>query len=582
MLRPEKKAQRFTVHEAGWRAASAVAVISGLFCLSVATLLIVNYLQIQAINPLDNPEMLELRRQLAEAPEADERLTQEIRAMDLLARKAFFTSQRHLNLGGYLLLGSAVLMAVSWRIASRCKPQVPQPAETPPPEKTYWILRARARELLVFSGALWLLAALAAGYFTRLDYPGPAEMMAAGSAPESAGTAAAYPDWETVQRNWPGFRGPGGLGVGIHTNTPVDWDLATGRHIRWTAQALLPGTNSPVVWENRLYISGADESAREVYCFDTESGEMLWRRAVPPFPGTPPESPKIFDDTGFAAPTMAVQGELAFAIFANGDLLCLDAGGEVKWGKNLGVPDNHYGHSSSLLAYQDLLFVQYDQRSDGKLLALDIATGREVWSEPRKIISWSSPAYAETAFGPQLVLTSSKDVRAYDPSSGRELWQLECLSGEVASGPAYGSGMFFVAAEYSDATAIRLSEEDGTLVPEVAWQWDEALPDVSSPLAAGKHFYIATSRGEIVCLDAETGDMAWVEEFDEGFYASPILMGDKIYAIDKKGATHIFGTGDSYKALGAPVLEEDTVATPAFTDGRIYIRTQEQLICIAN
>lgn len=582
MLRPEKKAQRFTVHEAGWRAASALAVIAGLFCLCVATLLIVNFLQIQAINPLDNPEMLELRRQLAEAPDADERLIQEIRAMDLLARKAFFTSQRHLNLGGYLLLGGAVVLAVSWRIASRCKPQLPQPAETSLPEKTYWLSRARARELLIFSGALWLLAALAAAYLTRLDYPGPAEIMASGTEPDSAGSTAAYPDWETVQQNWPGFRGPGGLGAGVHTNTPVDWDLATGRNIRWTAAIPLPGTNSPVVWENRLYVSGASESAREIYCFDTESGEMLWRRAAPPFPGTPPESPKILEETGYAAPTMAVQGDLAFAIFANGDLFCVDAGGEVKWGKNLGVPDNHYGHSSSLLVYQDLLYVQYDQRKDGKLLALDIATGREVWNTPRAIISWSSPIYVETVFGPQLVLNSSKDVRGYDPRNGREFWQLECLSGEVASGPAYGSGLFFVAAEYSDATAIRLSEESGSLVPEIVWQWDEALPDVSSPLAAGKHFYIATSRGEMVCLDAETGEMAWVEEYDEGFYTSPILMGDKIYAIDKKGTTHIFGTGDSYRLIGAPELGQETVASPAFTDGRMYIRTQEQLICIAN
>ncbi len=582
MLRPEKKAKRFTAYDAGWWAAVGVATVSGLFSLSVATLLIVNYLQIQAINPLDNPEMLELRRQLAQAPEADERLVQEIRAMDLLARKAFFTSQRHLNMGAYLLLGGVVVMVIAWRIAARCSPKVPQPAELPPPEASYWLTRARARELLSFSGALWVLAALAAAYFTRLDYPVP-EDRPAGEPPETTVVAErAYPDWETMQQNWPSFRGPGGYGVGIHTNTPVDWDLASGRNIRWTAEIPLPGTNSPVLWGNRLYVSGADAASREIYCFDTESGEMLWRRAAPPLAGTPAEAPKVLKETGYAAPTMAVQEDRAFAIFANGDLVCVDADGDVKWGRNLGVPDNHYGHSSSLLAFRNLLFVQYDQRSNGKLSALDIESGREVWTVPRATISWASPAYVQTAFGPQLVLVSSKDVRAYDPMIGRELWQVECLSGEVATGPAYANGMFYVASEYSDATAIRINRDGDTLVPEIVWQWYEALPDVASPLAVGNHLYIATSRGEIVCLDAETSEVAWFEEYDEGFYSSPIFMGDKIYAIDKQGSGYVFRPGDSYELLGEPKLGQETVATPAFTDGRIYIRTKEQLVCVEN
>ena len=582
MLRPEKKAKRFTAYDAGWWVAMGVATVSGLFCLSVASLLIVNYLQVQAINPLDNPELIELRRQLAQTPQTDERLVQEIRAMDLLARKAFFTSQRHLNMGAHLLLGGAVVMAIAWRIAGRCKPKVPQPAELLPSEAFYWLTRARARELLAFSGALWVLAALAAAYFTRLDYPVPPDRTEVESGHTTAAMERTYPDWETMQQNWPSFRGPGGYGVGIHTNTPVDWDLESGRNIRWSAEIPLPGTNSPVIWGKRLYLSGADKSSREIYCFDTEAGEMLWRRAAPPFPGTPAEPPKILEETGYAAPTMAVQEDRAFAIFANGDLMCVDADGELKWGRNLGVPDNHYGHASSLLAYRDLLFVQYDQRSDGKLLALDIESGREVWTVPRATISWSSPAYIHTVSRPQLVLVSSRDVRGYDPMSGGELWQVECLSGEVATGVGYANGMFFVASEYSDATAIRIKEESGRFVPEIAWQWHEALPDVASPLAAGKHLYIATSRGEMVCLDAESGEVVWFEEYDEGFYSSPILMGEKIYAIDKQGAGYVFRPGDSYELLGEPKLGQETVTTPAFMDGRIFIRTKEQLVCIAD
>lgn len=581
MLRPEKKARRFSAHEMGWWASAAVAVVAGIFSLCVSTLLIVNYLQIEAINPLDNPEMIALRRQLAEAPETDERLVQEIRAMDLLARKAFFTSQRHLNLGGYLLIGGVAVLLIAWRIASRCNPKLPMPTEAPPPETAFWLSRARARELLAFSGALWVLAALAAAYFTRLDYPAPLESSAEIAGEIAPAAERAYPDWETIRQHWPSFRGPGGYGVGIHGNTPVDWDLESGRNIQWTAEIPMPGTNSPVVWGDRLYVSGATESAREIYCYNATSGELLWRRPVPPLPGTPESAPKILEETGYAAPTMAVQEDRACAIFANGDLVCVDAEGDVKWGRNLGVPDNHYGHSSSLLIYRDLLFVQYDQRSNGKVLAINIETGKDTWTSPRRTISWSSPGLIQTPFGLQLVLLSSKDVRAYAPETGRKLWQLDCLTGEVATGPAYGDGTFFVASEYSDATAFRVTADGDTQVPEIAWQWDEALPDVASPLVAGKHCYIATSRGEIACLALENGEMAWIEEYDEGFYVSPILMSDKIYAIDKEGNAFIFRPGDSYEVLGTPKLGQATVATPAFVDARIFIRTQEQLVCIA-
>jgi outer membrane protein assembly factor BamB len=187
----------------------------------------------------------------------------------------------------------------------------------------------------------------------------------------------------------------------------------------------------------------------------------------------------------------------------------------------------------------------------------------------------------------QLVVNSEKDVDAYDPLTGAALWKLKCLDGEVAPSPAYavgadGIGMIFVANDTATSTAIRLNPKDKTPAAEIAWQWDETLPDVASPLGAGLYFYIATSRGEIVCLDRTTGKPAWTQEFDKGFYASPILVGDRIYAVDRKGTAQVFKTGPAYASIAAPKLGEDLFATPAFMDGRIYFRTEKQLICIAS
>lgn len=583
----EQKKRRFTSNDVAWPAAVAVAVVSGLFSLIVSILLIANYVQVRAITPLDNLELLKLRQQLAAAPDADANLVAEIRAMDLLTRKAFFTSQAHLRMGGYLLLGGVAVLLAALRTASRCRPRLPRPVrlqpDPTPSSKSYWMSRARAGELVGFAGVLWVVVALLAAFFTRLDYPGAGgELSLAPGAGPGAESAPAYPGWEIMQQNWPSFRGPGGYGVAYYTTAPTEWDAGTGKNIKWKTEVPLPGTNSPVVWDKRLFLSGATADTREVYCFDTENGQLLWRRALEKLPGTPDKPPKVGDETGYAAPSLVAHGDCVCAIFADGDLVSYDFEGNLKWGKNLGVPDNHYGHASSLLAYQNLLFVQYDQNRNGKILALDLADGHEVWVVNRQKISWASPVCVNTPFGLELVVNSEKNVDAYDPLTGQLVWQLDCLDGEVAPSPAYGGGMFFVANDNAIATAIRFSATEKTPKPEIAWQWDEALPDVSSPVGTGQYFYITTSRAEIVCLESGTGKMAWRQDADEGFYASPILVGDRIYALDKKGTAYVFKTGPTYELIASSRLGEDTLATPAFMDGRVYIRTDKNLFCIAN
>ncbi len=583
MPRNKPKKKRFTASDLIWKAATGVAVVSGLFSLTVSILLVANYVQVTAINPLDTPQLLQLRQQLAAAPEADAKLIEQIRTMDLLARRAFFTSQSHLKLGGSLLLGGVIVLLTALRTARRFKPRLPEP-QGPPPSEHYWISRAFTKEVLTFVGLLWAAAALVMAYLTPLDVPSAAAtapVADAGNAAADAGTTAAYPSWETMQQNWPSFRGPGGYGVAHFSTAPTEWDVATGKNVKWQVEVPLPGANSPVVWDKRVFLSGATEEKREVYCFDTETGKLVWSRVLDKFSGTPEKPPKVGDETGYAASTLVAHGDRVMAIFANGDLACYDAEGNLKWGKNLGVPDNHYGHSSSLLACQNLLFIQYDQRKNGKLIALDIADGKEAWTVNREKISWASPVCVQTPFGPELVLNSEQHVDAYDPLKGTALWQLKCLDGEVAPSPAYGGGMFFVANDNATATAIRFAPDDKTPKPEIAWQWDQSLPDVSSPVGTDKHFYMTTSRAEIICLDSASGEVAWVQEVDEGFYASPILAGDRIYAVDRKGAVHIFKTGQPFTPIATPsVGGEEVLATPAVMDGRIYFRAGKNLLCI--
>jgi outer membrane protein assembly factor BamB len=573
---PEQKASKFESNPTAHRLAMVVAVVSGLFSLIICILLIANYLQIRAIDPLNEPELLQLRVQLAESTEAAPALVQQVRALDLLARKAFFTSQEHLRTGGQLLLGGMVVFLIALKLMSRWSPQTPMPTEEVDAAQE-WSTNTRTKEVIAFSSIALVTAALLAAYLTPLDIPSAPDIPIA---TEEVAATMAFPDWDAVQLQWPSFRGPGGYGVAHYDTAPTDWDAASGKNIRWKAEVALPGFNSPVVWGGHVFLSGGTDTVHEIYCYDADTGDLRWKQIVPRFPGSPAEPPKVSEDTGHAASTMAVHGSLAFAIFANGDIACYDFDGKQRWGRGLGMPDNHYGHSSSLIAYDDLLFVQYDDKTDPRLMALHAETGEEAWVAKRSKISWSSPALIPTPLGMQLILNSELDVDAYAPKTGALLWSHECLDGEVAPSPAYGANTVFAVNEYAIASAIRLDSSGEKTTSEVIWEWDEILTDISSPVGTDTHFYIATSMGEIVCLDINNGEEIWVEEFDQGFYSSPVLVGGRIYALELMGTMQIFKTGAKFERIGAPAIGEKAYATPAYLDGRIYVRAEKHLYCI--
>ncbi len=581
-----EKRQHFVAKPGVVRLANGVAVVSGLFCLVVSTLLIANYLQIQAFEPLDSPELLELRAQLAEAPDAEAELVERIRGLDLLARKAFFTSQAHLRIGGYLLFAGVVVLLVALKVSARWSRRLPEPAAEAP-DGRHWAEQGRSRELVAFASVVLVTAALLAAYFTPLDIPAATaevdevdEVDAAAAAAAARDGGTAFPDWDAVQVQWPCFRGPGGYGVARFDTAPTDWDGASGKNTRWKTEVPLTGFSSPVVWDEHVFLTGATREKRVVYCFGADGGELLWERSLPVFSGTPAEPPRVSEDTGYAAPTMVVHGDLAYAIFGTGDLVAYDFAGERRWGRNVGVPDNHYGHSSSLIAFEDLLFVQFDDKAKPRVMALNAATGDEVWTAARKKISWASPALIPVSGGVQLILNSEVDVDAYAPKTGKLLWSVKALDGEVAPSPAFGGNTVFVANDYAFGSAIRVEGAGDAPTAELAWQYDEYLPDVSSPVGTATHFYFATSMGDLVCLDAGTGEEAWVEELDEGFYSSPIVVGERIYALDLEGVMHIFAAGPEFKLVASPELGEATVATPAYLDGRIYLRSEKHLFCI--
>ena len=589
------------------------AIVAFVFSFIVAILLMLNYYQLKANDPLELESMELLVERLKDEPNNEE-LKNEIRSLDLLARKAFFTSQWQVKTGRYLLLLGSIIWILAMRYYFTARSRIVEPDAAQVSEATARTFSQRW--IMIAGGTILLLAFLAS--FAVNDHLKPYQASGEG---ESAGPAAdesieviaitETPDAVEMEADVPvesqleaepagddeptgvkvptglsglagthhnGFRGPFGNGVSQHKNIPVDWDGEAGRNIRWKTEIPKPGYNSPVLWAEKLFLAGGDSEARVVYCFHAKTGELLWQQEVSDIPGSPASMPRVTEDTGLSAPTVATDGKHVYAIFATGDIIAFTMTGKRVWARNLGVPDNHYGHSSSLLIWKNHLLVQYDSNKGSRLLSLDTATGDTRWETARQVgISWASPILAEIGGNPQVILSADPLVAGYDPETGEELWSVDCMMGEVGPSPAYGEGLVYAANEYARLVAIKPGAAD-----PVVWENDEYLPEIASPVVSGGLIFIATSYGVLACYDAASGEKYWEEEAQQGFSASPLVADGKLYAMDTGGIMHIFSLSKEMKKLGAPVLGERAYASPAFSDGTIYLRGEKYLYCIGN
>ena len=335
-----------------------------------------------------------------------------------------------------------------------------------------------------------------------------------------------------------------------------------------------------------------------MYCYDAGTGKLLWTGDVPNQPGSD-SSPRVQPDTGYAAPTMAVDGKRAFAFFPTGDLACFSSivtpegsyPGQRLWALSLGKLDNMYGYATSLTLYRDRLIVQLDQGASadasdpgsGKsfIMAFDTGTGRLVWRTKRPIPnSWGTPIVISAGSRDELVTVGSPLVIAYDPGTGAELWEAEGVSGDIAPSPTFGNGLVFACEQGSTLIAIRPGGSGNVTKTRIAWTFEDNLPDIVSPLAAGNLLFLVTTDGTVTCLDAGKGAKLWEHAFDGAFKSSPSLVGDRVYLVDQNGITHFFAAARTFKDLGSCALGEHVTSTPAFVGGHIFIRGKQHLFCL--
>jgi outer membrane protein assembly factor BamB len=543
-------------------------------CLVSAFFMAVELTALRAVvreaDPIQQTALLHLK-QAASRHVQDDALKEAFRDVDEQARSVFYRARALQRRGVLVLLVAGTIGLAAIHGILRLSRRPPLPGQSPD--------EADPTGTLVRRGVL--AAAITAGLFVVvLSHRVATEVTPPGRASASAGVQA-VPEraFDAEPAQWPAFRGVGGLGLAAGT-APTDWDGPSGRNVLWKLRPPRGGFSSPIVWDDRLYLTGADEQARELYCFDALDGRLLWTVAASDIVGSPAKLPEVAQDTGFAAPTPVTDGQRVVAIFATGDILASAPDGTRLWARNLGLPDNPYGHGSSLVIHRGRVLVQYDHFGQARFIALDAASGDTLWEQSRDVqASWASPVLVRDAERVVALLNAEPLAEAFDAETGERLWSCRCMGGEVAPSPAYSSGLAFFTTDYVVLAGIHLrGEQAGT----VAWETNEELPDVSSPLAVQNLLFVATAAGIVSCYEAATGKLHWRQETDEGYYASPVAAAGMVYLTDRKGRTRIFKAAETWSPVAECVLGEAVVSTPAFAGGRLYLRSTENLYCIGN
>ena len=416
--------------------------------------------------------------------------------------------------------------------------------------------------------------------------------------------------------NWPQFLGPGGNSVSTEVELPAEW--GNSKNILWKSKVPGKGWSSPIVWEEKVFITTAykekqatqkkdtaqsepaaddrrirpdDDYRFEIYCLNKNSGELIWNNTA--YLGKP--GIVTHRDNTYASETPVTDGKNLYVYFGMRGLFCYDLDGNKIWEKNIGIypMQSNWGTSSSPILYKDLLILQFDNEENSQVLALDKMTGDEKWRAKRDEIStWSTPYIWKNKVRVELV-TGGKKTRSYDPDTGELLWEIDMRGGRDITSPVGDKEMIYVCNEErrdggGTLFAIKAGASgDISLDPEessnewVAWTQPKSRIAMATPVLYKGYLYgLARNGGTINCFNARTGEYAYERERLKGaksFWASPFAYNDMIFCPEESGTTHVLQAGPEFKVLYTNTLDDKFWSSTAISDGILVFRGVENI-----
>jgi outer membrane protein assembly factor BamB len=405
---------------------------------------------------------------------------------------------------------------------------------------------------------------------------------------------------QTLADNWPGWRGPTGLGYTDEKDLPLTWDGKTGKNIFWKAllhggskknpEFSSPGWSSPIVWGDRVFLTtatwpeGHTEKERRAeiaehhaLCFRASDGKPLWDTVVP--------AGKILVDNfyhGYTVPTPVTDGTHVFALFSSGILVCLDFDGKIIWREELPhVKDKDGGICSSPILYKDTIILPGIQTLG--LRALEKKTGKVRWEQTTKVRNIMATPALVTIQGKLQLIHNAGGIQGLDPATGDLLWYCQAQSSH--SSPVFGGGLLYVDSGHGgsgNGTAIDPNGQGNVTKTHIKWQTKVAGAAGTSAIIVGDYLYRIGNPDVIQCLKVATGELVYKER-TPGITpsASPIATPDGRIYFASSQKSYVLEPGPDFKVLAVnDVYDGPGYCTPAVSGGRIYIKGRSYLWCI--
>lgn len=372
--------------------------------------------------------------------------------------------------------------------------------------------------------------------------------------------------------DWPWWRGPARNGVANpNQDPPTEWGV--DRNLVWKAEIPGHGHGSPTVVGRRVFVATSDEKtgSQSVLCYDRDSGKQRWN-ATAHAKGAMRKHAK----SSGASSTVACDGESAFITFANSGAVyatAFDLDGKQRWQTKLCPYLIHQGYGASPAIYQSLVLVVADSYAGGVLAALDRKTGEIVWKRDRpRSPNYTSPILLHTANKDQLMLIGCNLIASFDPLTGKTLWETKGATTECVTSTVTDGGRVFSSGGYPK-NHLQAVSADGSA--KILWETKDRVY-VPSLLARDGHLFGVMDSGIAVCWKCDDGKVAWKARLGGDFSASPVLVGDKIYAANEAGETFIFRANPAkFEQIAKNKLGDQAMATPAIFGGRLYYRATE-------
>jgi outer membrane protein assembly factor BamB len=400
--------------------------------------------------------------------------------------------------------------------------------------------------------------------------------------------------------DWPGWRGPTGLGYTDEKDLPLTWNGKTGQNVLWKTllhggrkenpEFSSPGWSSPIVWRDRIFLttsvwpSGLTEkerrasiAAQHVLCFQVSDGKQLWDTTIP--------SGKCLVDNwyhGYTVPTPVTDGRHVFALFGSGILAALDFDGKIVWQEELPrLKDTYGGICSSPILFEDTVIIP--GIADAGLRAHEKATGKLKWEQKsRDRNQMSTPALIRIGDKTQLIHYAG-GIQALDPATGELLWFCRGVTSSQSS-PVFADGLLYTDAGRGgqNCNAVDATGKGDVSKTHVKWQAKASTAAGSSGIVVGPHVYRGCEPGLIRCRELATGEVVYEERTPRiSPSASPIASPDSRLYFASAGKSYVIKPGPKFEVLASSDLDDGPdYTTPAVSNGRFFIKGKSYLWCI--